>query len=311
MRPPVASAFRLPAKLGAPTSSSTTSKGPCSSKPSGCDHASPRAAPPRRAAPRGAPWPSRARPPRGRAGWPRCPPRRRRRARAAARPGRRPAWLKSASWAVVKTSGRPPACGPVEPVRDRHRRALVHHGELGLPAAADDRHHPVALREALRRPGPGRPPRRPARGPGMSGGEPGRRGIAALALQHVGAVEAGGPDADQHLAGPGLGVRALLHDQPPVLDRHRAHAAKSSPDGTFGADTSIRPKSGLWWNCGERKDPYRRRPPAAALAGGANRARDGRPSAPPGLPRPRGRGRARPAGPADPGLHGRRRLARA
>ena len=43
--------------------------------------------------------------------------------------------MKSASWAVVKTSGTPPAAVPVELLRDRHRRALVDDRELGLAAA--------------------------------------------------------------------------------------------------------------------------------------------------------------------------------
>ena len=44
---------------------------------------------------------------------------------------------------------------PVEAVRDRHRLALVDDAQLGLAAAAGDRHHAVAGREA-RRAGPGR-----------------------------------------------------------------------------------------------------------------------------------------------------------
>jgi hypothetical protein len=41
--------------------------------------------------------------------------------------------------------GEPSRRGPVELVRDRHRRPLVNHGELGLPTAAHDRHHAVAV----------------------------------------------------------------------------------------------------------------------------------------------------------------------
>ena len=65
-------------------------------------------------------------------------------------PGASPAWVKIASCAVVKTSGVPPACGPVERVGHRHRLALVDRRELGLPAAADDGHDAVAGLEAGR-----------------------------------------------------------------------------------------------------------------------------------------------------------------
>ena len=57
--------------------------------------------------------------------------------------------MKSASWAVVKTSGTPPASIQLRPVGYRHQLALVHGGQLGLAAAADDGHHAVALGEAL------------------------------------------------------------------------------------------------------------------------------------------------------------------
>ena len=64
---------------------------------------------------------------------------------------------------------------PVERVRDRHRGALVHDGQLGLAAAADDRHHPVADVEALRA-GAERGHLAGQLEPGMSGGEPGGAG---------------------------------------------------------------------------------------------------------------------------------------
>ena len=44
--------------------------------------------------------------------------------------------------------------------------------------------------------------------------------------------------ADQHLPGAGRGVGPLLHDQPPVLDGHRAHAANLVPKGD-----SVRPRA--------------------------------------------------------------------
>ena len=55
----------------------------------------------------------------------------------------------------------------------------------------------------------------------MSGGEPGRRRVGALALEHVGAVQPRGAHADQHLAAAGLRVGALLDDQRSVLDGYR------------------------------------------------------------------------------------------
>ena len=57
----------------------------------------------------------------------------------------------------------------------------------------------------------------------MSGGAPGRRRVAALALEHVRPVDARRPHADEHLALPGLGVGALLHHEAAVLDGHGAH----------------------------------------------------------------------------------------
>ena len=56
--------------------------------------------------------------------------------------------MKIASWAVVNTSGIPPAS-----VQDKRSGTGIstrslHQGELGLTAAADDPHHPVALAEA-------------------------------------------------------------------------------------------------------------------------------------------------------------------
>ena len=91
-------------------------------------------------------------------------------------PGRSPACVKSASWAVVKTSGSPPAAGQSSAVGHGHQLALVHDRQLGLGAAADDRHHAVARPRSARRPARARRPRRRAPCPGMSCGEPGGAG---------------------------------------------------------------------------------------------------------------------------------------
>ena len=114
--------------------------------------------------------------------------------------------------------------GPVERVRDGHELALVDEAQLGLRAAADDRHHAIALAEALRT--------RAERGdlPGQL--EPGdvrrrtrRRRVGALALEHVGAVQPGSPHAHEHLARPGHGVRALLDGDLAVGDHGCPHGA--------------------------------------------------------------------------------------
>ena len=66
----------------------------------------------------------------------------------------------------------------------------------------------------------------------MSGGEPGGRGIAARELEHVGAVQAGGMDADQQLPVLGLGIRVLDDLDPAVADGGGTHAPRAySPKG--------------------------------------------------------------------------------
>ena len=94
---------------------------------------------------------------------------------------------------------------PVQLVRNRHRRALVDHGELRLGR----RRRRCAI---TRSPGSKRPTRRPrattspanAR-PGMLAGAPGRRGVVSDDLEHVGAVEAGAADTDEDLPSWGSG----------------------------------------------------------------------------------------------------------
>ena len=138
-------------------------------------------------------------------------------------PGRSPACVKSASWAVVKTSGSPPASGKATASGTGIELALVHDRELGLAAAADDPHHAIALGEARR--ARRRAPRRLAGQ--LEAGDvrraAGRRGIAPAQLQHVGAVDAGRGDADEHLAGARLGVGVLLDEDLAVADRGGTH----------------------------------------------------------------------------------------
>ena len=93
----------------------------------------------------------------------------------------------------------------------------MHERQLRLAAPADDRHDAVALLEAAR----AGPERRHLAGqlePRDVRRRAGRRRVAALALEHVGAVEARRPHADEQLALAGLGVGALLDDELAVLD---------------------------------------------------------------------------------------------
>ena len=57
----------------------------------------------------------------------------------------------------------------------------------------------------------------------MSSGEPGGRGVAALHLQDVGAVEAGGAHADEDLARLRGGIGVLFDDDGAVADGHGSH----------------------------------------------------------------------------------------
>ena len=118
--------------------------------------------------------------------------------------------MKRASWAVVKISGKPPA-RPGDAVGHRDGGALVHHRQLGLPAAAHHRHHPVAAAEP-RTPGPTATTSPAELEAGHVGGHTGRRRVEAETLEHVGAVEPGGAHRHEQLAGAraGIGVLAPL-----------------------------------------------------------------------------------------------------
>ena len=76
--------------------------------------------------------------------------------------------------------------------------------QLGLAAAAEQRHHPVADGEPVAS-GPRATTSPAISRPGMSGGLPGRRRVEALPLQQVGGVEAGRPHPHEHLARAGSG----------------------------------------------------------------------------------------------------------
>ncbi len=84
----------------------------------------------------------------------------------------------------------------------------MHDCQLGLPAAGDDPHHAVSLRETLRA--------RTKRGDLAGQLEPRdvlrstrRCRVEPSPLEHVGAVEAGCPHPHEHLARPRGGIRVL------------------------------------------------------------------------------------------------------
>jgi hypothetical protein len=126
---------------------------------------------------------------------------------------------------------------PVELVGHRHRDTLADERQLGLTAAGDDAHHAVARLESLDA---------TADIDDLAGQlearDVGRRArwgrIAALELEHVGAVEARGADAHEQLAGFRLRVGMLLDGDCTVANRGGPHrprflhgAAATGPSG--------------------------------------------------------------------------------
>jgi hypothetical protein len=136
--------------------------------------------------------------------------------------------------------GRAARLGPAERVGHADRLALVDGRELGLPAAADDRHDAVALGEARRA---------RAEADDLTGeleaGDVGRgarrRGVHPAPLHHVRAVDPGAPDADEDLAAAGLGIRVVLDAQLLVADRDGAHGAAVKHARATGAGPPARP----------------------------------------------------------------------
>ena len=218
MRPPVASALRLPARLGAPTSSSTTSKGPCVLEALRSDRPSRRAPPPaarssslRTVAVTRAP-----------AARPSCtaavptPPAAPCTQQPLAR--RSPAWVKSASWAVVKTSGKPPACGQSSAVRaPASRRARAR-----APARPG--------RRRRRPPSPGRPPR--------SGSAPGPSADHLAGQLHAGDVRRRA--GRRRVARPCAGACRRRSGRPP---RTRTSSSPVPGSGSGRSSTTSLPSS--------------------------------------------------------------------
>ena len=150
-----------------------------------------------------------------------------------------PACVKSASWAVVKTSGTPPAA--------------VQSSSSGIGIAvrscttANSAWPPPATIAITRSPGSKRPTRRPhaTTSPGQLeardvGRRARRRGVVAGDLQHVGAVETGGADADEQLPVLGLGIGVLGDLYPAVADGGGAHARCTEGTPPIRAVVAIR-----------------------------------------------------------------------
>ena len=186
--------------------------------------------------------------------------------------------------------------------------------ELGLAAAGDDRHHASPTSKRCT-PGPHSTTSPASSRPGCPAAR--RRGrVAALQLMHVGAVEPGAADAHEQVGVPGDRIGVLLDGDRAVPDRGRAHGRRSYR-------LVIRPvRAPGWCIYAGRHVLFRVRTPgqyvpspcttahSAHVAGDANRPRGRRAAPQPGLPRPRAAGGRAPPGAADPGLHGRRRVAR-
>ena len=121
--------------------------------------------------------------------------------------------VKTASWAVVNTSGTPPASGQLRFSGTGISIRSCTTAELRLAAAADDPHHAVARTGSASAPGPQLDDLAGQLEPGDVLRRARRRGIAAAPLVHVGAVEPGRLDATSTSPGAGVGVRMLLDAQ--------------------------------------------------------------------------------------------------
>ena len=205
---------------------------------------------------------------------------------------------------------------PVELLGHRHGGALVDDRELGLAAAGDDRHHAVADLEALH----ARTALDHLAGQLEAGDvlrRAGRRRIAALELLDVGAVEPGAAHAHEQVGVPGDRIGVLLDGDRAVPDRGRAHRWRSYlswPFVRFARQADVFMRIGTYSEGYRTPGQYVPSPcntaDSAHVAGDANRPRGRRAAPQPGLPRPRAAAGRAPPGAADPGLHGRRRLAR-
>ena len=221
MRPPVASACRFSGMLGAPTSSRITSNGPCSAKPSQRDRLGAERGTCSRSSSRRTVAVTRA--PAARASWiaavptPPAPP-----CTSRCSPGRSPAWVKSASWAVVNTSGSPPAAGQSSAAGTgiSTRSCTTASSACAPPPTIAITRSPTAKRSA-----PGAEGRDLTRE--LHAGDvlrrAGRRRIEPAALHHVGAVQSRRAHAHEHLSGARLRVGVLLDHDLLLTDGGGAH----------------------------------------------------------------------------------------
>ena len=135
-----------------------------------------------------------------------------------------PHWVNSASCAVVKTSGKPPASAQPRPAGtgSATRSCTTASSACAPPPTTAITWSPT--REARRR--------RADRDDlaceleaGDVGGRVRRGGVQARALHHVGAVEPRGPHPDEELAVAGLGIGVVAPEHGAVDDRCRVHRA--------------------------------------------------------------------------------------
>ena len=124
-------------------------------------------------------------------------------------PGRNPAWLMIASWAVTKTSGTAAAASSSRLSGTASHVQLVDEHPAREPAAADEAEDAVSRRDRER----GRPARDHGAGhleAGHVGRRPGRGGVATLALRQVGRVQRRVADRDEDVVARRHRVGSLL-----------------------------------------------------------------------------------------------------
>ena len=249
------------------------------------------------------------------------PPTPRRRGRAAPRPcrrrppppctssrspGRSSAWVKSASWAVVNTSGTPPAAGQssASGTGIAARSCTTESSAWPPPPTTAITRSPSSKRM---RPVPSATTSPASSRPGMSGRSAGRRRVGALALQHVGPVEARRPHprrAPRPCPARGRGAPPPRGGRPGSVTartRRKYCRVRCSPGRRSGALlgrgrefvqrwTGGRAIGRVPGDCGSavRGRIQSLLLPTAALAGGAHRPRGGSARAPSGASGARG-----------------------
>ncbi len=140
--------------------------------------------------------------------------------------------------------------GESEALRHRQGGGLGRHGELGIAAAIDQRTDEIAVLEARRARTAANDFARDFETEQV--GRAFRRGIESLTLEHVGPVDAGGGNLDQHLAATGarhrprgrhqnLGPAGLLRfDDRHGLRQHQSLIVLSCREGGHPATSGLR-----------------------------------------------------------------------